>query len=46
MEKVYQDSLSLGYSPSKKFDIPEDFSPCEGFGMQSEVIENYDIEMF
>lgn len=46
MEKVYQDSVVLGYSPSKKFDIPKDFDPCAGYGIQSEVIENYDIESF
>ncbi len=46
MEKVYQDSIALGYSPSKEFDIPEEFDPCAGYGMESEIIENYDIEMF
>lgn len=42
-QKVYADSLNLGYSPTKKFDIPEDFDPCGGQGLPSSVIENYSL---
>lgn len=46
MQDVYNDSIALGYSPSDVFDIPKGFDPCAGYGTQSEVIENYDIELF
>lgn len=41
--KVYADSLNLGYSPSMKFDIPENFDPCGGQGQPSSIIENYSL---
>ncbi len=42
MEKVYADSLNLGYSPSARFDLPEGFDPCTGYtDSSSEPVENY-----
>ena len=47
MEKVYADSVNLGYSPSARFDIPKGFDPCAGDqGMEGQVLENYSIEKF
>lgn len=45
-QKVYADSLRLNYSPSMKFDIPEDFDPCGGYGISSSVLESATIERF
>ena len=45
MQKVYADSLNLGYSPNMRFDVPEDFDPCEGQPV-SGVLENYSLDSF
>ncbi len=45
-QKVYADSLNLGYSPSRKFDVPEDFEPCGDNKSFAGVIENYSIDSF
>ena len=42
MEKVYADSVNLGYSPSARFDIPKGFDPCADYsGVSSKPVENY-----
>ena len=42
MEKVYADSVNLGYSPSARFDIPKGFDPCADYsGVTSKPVENY-----
>jgi len=47
MDKVYADSVALGYLPSTKFDIPEDYDPCAGdIVPESDVVDNYSIESF
>ena len=47
MDKVYADSAVLGYYPSAKFEIPEDFDPCAGdMNSDGEMIDNYSIESF
>jgi len=47
MDKVYADSVNLGYSPSARFDIPEDFDPCaDGMNPQGEILDNISIETF
>lgn len=47
MDKVYADSLTFGYLPSKRFDIPKDYDPCAGYtNPQGEVLESYTIESF
>ena len=47
MDKVYADSAVLGYLPSKKFDIPEDYDPCAGYlDAEGELLDNYSIESF
>ena len=46
MDKVYADSATLGYSPSARFDIPEDFDPCASNGGQGDILDNYSIESF
>ena len=47
MDKVYADSAVLGYFPSTKFEIPEDFDPCAGdMNSDGEMIDNYSIESF
>lgn len=33
MKKVYAD-LSLGYSETEEFDLPEDYNPCEGMAVR------------
>ena len=47
MDKVYADSVNLGYSPSIKFDIPKDYDPCAGYqNAHGDVLDNYSIESF
>ena len=47
MDKVYADSLALGYSPSAVFDIPEDYDPCAGYSSaHGDILDNYTIESF
>ena len=47
MDKVYADSAVLGYLPSTRFEIPEDYDPCAGDMIpESEVMDNYSIESF
>ena len=47
MDKVYADSVNLGYSPSAVFDIPEDYDPCAGYSnTHGDVLDNYSIESF
>ena len=47
MDKVYADSLNLGYLPSAKFDLPEDYDPCAGYiDSEGDIIDNYSIESF
>lgn len=47
MDKVYADSLTFRYLPSKRFDIPKDYDPCAGYtNPQGEVLESYTIESF
>jgi penicillin-binding protein 1A len=47
MDKVYADSVTLGYLPSTKFDIPKDYDPCAGdMNFETEPIDNYSIESF
>ena len=47
MDKVYGDSVNLGYSPSARFDIPNDFDPCVGMqGSTDSPMENFTIERF
>jgi penicillin-binding protein 1A len=40
MKKVYADK-SLGYSPDAKFDVPEDFNPCQA---EDSEIDEFGIE--
>lgn len=47
MDKVYADSVNLGYSPSIKFDIPKNYDPCAGYqNAHGDVLDNYSIESF
>lgn len=47
MDKVYADSVNLGYLPSTRFDIPADYDPCAGYlDAEGEIIDNYSIESF
>ena len=47
MDKVYADSVNLGYLPSTRFDIPADYDPCAGDrGPQGDMLDNYSIESF
>jgi len=46
MDKVYADSVNLGYSPSAVFDIPEDYDPCAGYSTHGDILDNYSIESF
>jgi penicillin-binding protein 1A len=47
MDKVYADSAVLGYLPSTKFDVPEDYDPCGGYvDSDVETMDNYSIESF
>ncbi len=47
MDKVYADSLTLGYSPSARFDVPADFDPCAGYlGPEGDSFDDYSIEAF
>ena len=46
MDKVYADSLTLGYLPSTGFDIPEDYDPCAGDMNSESDLDNYSIESF
>lgn len=47
MDKVYADSVHLGYSPKMRFDIPEGFDPCSGsYEDSEEILDNYTIETF
>ncbi len=46
MEKVYKDSLELGYSPKAVFDIPAGFDPCAGYSTHGDVIESFGIDNF
>lgn len=47
MDKVYADSVHLGYSPKMRFDIPEGFDPCGGsYEDSEEILDNYTIETF
>lgn len=47
MDKVYADSARLGYLPSARFDIPEDYDPCAGDdGSRGVVLDNYSINTF
>ena len=46
MDKVYADSVNLGYSPTARFDIPKDYDPCAGDVRHSNVNDNYSIESF
>lgn len=42
MEKVYADSVNLGYSPSARFDLPNNFDPCAGYSnLNIESVDNY-----
>lgn len=46
MDKVYADSLTLGYLPSTKFDIPKDYDPCAGDMNPESDMDNYSIDSF
>jgi len=47
MDKVYGDSANLGYSPSARFEIPEDFDPCaSSLGETGQELPKYTIESF
>lgn len=47
MDKVYADSVNLGYSPSARFDVPKDYDPCaDGMNPHGEILDNYSIEAF
>ena len=47
MDKVYADSANLGYLPSTRFDIPEDYDPCAGFvNSEGDILDNYSIDSF
>lgn len=46
MDKVYADSLVLGYLPSTGFDIPEGYDPCAGDMSIESDIDNYSIDSF
>lgn len=47
MDKVYADSVNLGYLPSTRFDLPEDYDPCAGDEeSQGDILDNYSIDTF
>ena len=47
MDKVYADSLNLGYSPSARFDIPDGYDPCSGYSnSRGDILDNYSIDSF
>lgn len=47
MDKVYADSVALGYSPSARIELPDDFDPCaDNVNESGEALENYTIESF
>lgn len=46
MDKVYADSLTLGYLPSTKFDIPKDYDPCAGDMNPESDMDNFSIDSF
>ena len=47
MDKVYADSVNLGYLPSTRFDVPKDYDPCAGFmNSEGDILDNYSIESF
>ncbi len=47
MDKVYADSVNLGYSPKMRFDMPENFDPCAGtVSSVDEPVPTYTIESF
>ena len=47
MDRVYADSMALGYLPSTRFDIPEDFDPCGDDGeSRGVVLDNHSINTF
>ncbi|MCQ2083885.1 MAG: transglycosylase domain-containing protein [Bacteroidaceae bacterium] len=47
MDKVYADSVNLGYSVNRRFDIPEGFDPCAGYQDDGgQILDNFSIEKF
>ncbi len=47
MDKVYADSVVLGYLPSTRFDIPKNYDPCAGdMNPEGEILDNYSIDSF
>jgi penicillin-binding protein 1A len=47
MDKVYADSTRLGYLPSTRFDIPEDYDPCAGYmNPEGDILDNYTMDSF
>ena len=46
MEQVYADSLNLGYSPSARFEMPENYDPCAEYPSAAEEPGSYIIERF
>ena len=47
MDKVYADSVNLGYLPSTRFDIPKDYDPCAGDEESTgDILDNYSIDSF
>ncbi len=46
MEQVYADSLNLGYSPSARFEMPENYDPCAEYPSAAEEPDSYIIERF
>ena len=47
MDKVYADSVNLGYLPSTRFDLPKDFDPCAGDeDSQSDYLDDYSLNTF
>ena len=47
MDKVYADSARLGYLPSTRFDIPEDYDPCAGYmNPEGDILDNYTMDSF
>ena len=47
MENVYRDSLSLGYSPSVRFDLPAGYDPCAGYEDQGgDLLDSYGLDSF
>ena len=47
MDKVYADSVRLGYSPSARFDLPQGYDPCAGNDVfQDDMFETYSMDSF